>query len=69
VQVQPAIELALSHPGPVLIDFQVEEYENTYPMVPPATALRDTVDSPYKPEDAGPRVKIQTGEPATAGRR
>jgi acetolactate synthase I/II/III large subunit len=51
-QVQPSIDLALSHPGPVLIDFQVEEYENTFPMVPPGAALQQTVDSPYKLEDA-----------------
>jgi acetolactate synthase-1/2/3 large subunit len=47
-QVQSSIDLALSHPGPVLIDFQVEEYENTYPMVPPGAALQQTVDSPYQ---------------------
>jgi acetolactate synthase-1/2/3 large subunit len=51
-QVQSSIDLALSHPGPVLIDFQVEEYENTFPMVPPGAALQQTVDSPYKLEDA-----------------
>ena len=50
VQVAGSIEAALAHPGPVLIDFQVDEYENTYPMVPPATALADTVDSPYGAE-------------------
>jgi acetolactate synthase I/II/III large subunit len=47
-QVQSSIDLALSHPGPVLIDFQVEEYENTFPMVPPGAALQQTVDSPYQ---------------------
>jgi acetolactate synthase I/II/III large subunit len=51
-QVQASIGLALSHPGPVLIDFQVEEYENTFPMVPPGAALQQTVDSPYKRADA-----------------
>jgi acetolactate synthase-1/2/3 large subunit len=51
-QVQSSIDLALSHPGPVLIDFQVEEYENTFPMVPPGAALQQTVDSPYTLEDA-----------------
>ena len=47
-QVQSSIDLALAHPGPVLIDFQVEEYENTFPMVPPGAALQQTVDSPYQ---------------------
>jgi acetolactate synthase-1/2/3 large subunit len=56
-QVQSSIDLALNHPGPVLIDFQVEEYENTFPMVPPGAALQQTVDSPYKAEDARVREK------------
>jgi acetolactate synthase-1/2/3 large subunit len=47
-QVNSAIESALAHPGPVLIDFQVEEYENTFPMVPPGASLQETVDSPYE---------------------
>ncbi|HXH21847.1 MAG TPA: biosynthetic-type acetolactate synthase large subunit [Dehalococcoidia bacterium] len=60
-QVRGAIDAALNHPGPVLIDFQVEEYENTYPMVPPATALKDTVDSPYTYEDIRPRERERAG--------
>ena len=32
----------------MLIDFQVEEYENTFPMVPPGASLQDTIDSPYE---------------------
>jgi acetolactate synthase-1/2/3 large subunit len=34
-EVEPVIEQALAHPGPVFIDFQVRETENCYPMVPP----------------------------------
>ncbi|HWO72835.1 MAG TPA: thiamine pyrophosphate-dependent enzyme, partial [Dehalococcoidia bacterium] len=60
-QVQTSIDEALSYAGPVLIDFQVEEYENTFPMVPPGAALQQTVDSPYRPED----VRI----PAAGGAR
>jgi acetolactate synthase-1/2/3 large subunit len=56
-QVQSSIDLALSHPGPVLIDFQVEEYENTFPMVPPGAALQQTVDSPYQ---QGAQTRIPT---------
>jgi acetolactate synthase-1/2/3 large subunit len=58
-QVQSSIDAALNHPGPVLIDFQVEEYENTFPMVPPGAALQQTVDSPYRAEDA--RVREMGG--------
>jgi len=45
-QVEPAIEKALRHPGPVLIDFQVEQLENCYPMVPPGASLAETIDQP-----------------------
>ena len=47
-QVQSGIDEALGHSGPVLIDFQVDEYENTFPMVPPGASLQETVDSPYE---------------------
>ncbi len=33
-EVEPVLEQAFSHPGPVLIDFVVKETENCYPMVP-----------------------------------
>jgi len=45
-QVESAIERALRHPGPVLIDFQVEQMENCYPMVPPGASLAETIDQP-----------------------
>ena len=48
VQVQSAIDDAMAYAGPVLIDFQVEELENTFPMVPPGASLQETVDSPYE---------------------
>jgi acetolactate synthase-1/2/3 large subunit len=47
-RVQSAIDDALAYRGPMLIDFQVEEMENTYPMVPPGASLQETVDSPYE---------------------
>jgi len=33
-EVEPILEKALSHPGPVVVDFRVRETENCYPMVP-----------------------------------
>ena len=33
-EVEPVLEKALAHPGPVIIDFRVAETENCYPMVP-----------------------------------
>jgi acetolactate synthase-1/2/3 large subunit len=45
-EVESAIDKALAHPGPVIIDFEVEEAENTYPMMPPGASLAETVDQP-----------------------
>ncbi len=42
-QVEPAINEALSHRGAVLVDFQVEEEENVYPMVAPGAPLYDMI--------------------------
>jgi len=54
LQVASAIEKAMSHPGPVLIDFVVEEDENCYPMVPPGAALDETIDLPARaPQEVG----------------
>jgi acetolactate synthase-1/2/3 large subunit len=45
-QVESAIEKALQHPGPVLIDFEVEQHEDTFPAMPPGASLSETVDQP-----------------------
>jgi acetolactate synthase-1/2/3 large subunit len=42
----PAIERAMEHQGPFLIDFQVEPEENVYPMVPPGAALAEILERP-----------------------
>jgi acetolactate synthase-1/2/3 large subunit len=44
--VESAIEKALQHPGPVLIDFEVEQHEDTFPAMPPGASLSETVDRP-----------------------
>jgi acetolactate synthase-1/2/3 large subunit len=44
--VESSIEAALRHPGAVVIDFQVEEAEDCYPMMPPGVSLSDTIDQP-----------------------
>ena len=46
LQVESAIDRAMQHPGPVLIDFVVDEDENCYPMVPPGASLQETIDQP-----------------------
>jgi len=45
-EVEPVIRRALEHKGPVVIDFQVKQDENCYPMVPPGASLDETVDLP-----------------------
>ena len=44
--VESSIEAALRHPGAVLLDFEVEDIENCYPMMPPGVSLSDTIDQP-----------------------
>ncbi len=55
-QVEPAIEDALRHPGPVLIDFEVEQEEDLYPAMPPGASLAETIDQP-KFEEQPEKVK------------
>jgi acetolactate synthase-1/2/3 large subunit len=48
--VESTIDAALQHPGAVLIDFQVEDVEDCYPMMPPGVSLSDTIDQPQVSE-------------------
>ncbi|MFH1297580.1 MAG: biosynthetic-type acetolactate synthase large subunit [Bacteroidota bacterium] len=45
----PAIEKAMEHDGPFLIDFVVESEENVFPIVPPGATLVQSIEMP-KPE-------------------
>jgi acetolactate synthase-1/2/3 large subunit len=51
-EVVPAIEQAVEHEGPFLIDFMVEPEENVYPMVPPGASLVETIEAPKKKVEA-----------------
>ena len=46
LMVTGAIERAMAHQGPFLIDFQVEPEENIYPMVRPGAALAEMFEQP-----------------------
>jgi acetolactate synthase-1/2/3 large subunit len=59
-KVVPAIQKAMKHDGPFLIDFVVEPEENVYPMVAPGSALADILDDPRK------KVKIKVQPRATS---
>jgi len=45
-EVIPAIEQAMSHQGPFIIDFMIEPEENVYPMVPPGASLAEVLEEP-----------------------
>jgi acetolactate synthase-1/2/3 large subunit len=47
-EVLPAIQQAMDHDGPFLIDFMVEPEENVYPMVPPGAAVAQFIEEPKK---------------------
>ncbi|MDZ7729197.1 MAG: thiamine pyrophosphate-dependent enzyme [Dehalococcoidia bacterium] len=45
-EVVPAIQAARAHQGPILIDFQIDQEENVWPMVPAGAALNETIEAP-----------------------
>jgi len=52
-QARPAIEEALAHDGPVVIDFRVEQEENVYPMVPAGGSISEMIRRPVPSERKG----------------
>jgi len=54
-EVVPAIEEAMAHDGPFLIDFMVEPEESVYPMVPPGAAVAEFIEEPKREVPAWPR--------------
>ena len=45
-----AIREAMAHPGPVLVDFVVEEEENVYPMIPAGMSTKELLEEPLAEE-------------------
>lgn len=45
-EVAGAIREARAHKGPILVDFQVDQEENVWPMVPAGAALSETIEAP-----------------------
>jgi acetolactate synthase-1/2/3 large subunit len=54
-EIRPAIEQAMAHDGPFLINFMVEPEENVYPFVPPGAAIHKFIEQPKKEVSAWPR--------------
>lgn len=48
VQVVSAIQKAMEHDGPFLIDFRIEPEENVYPMVAPGASLAEPIENPER---------------------
>ena len=45
-EVPLAIREARAHKGPVLLDFQIDQEENVWPMVPAGASLAETIEAP-----------------------
>jgi acetolactate synthase-1/2/3 large subunit len=54
-EVLPAIERAMEHEGPFLIDFKIEPEENVFPMVPPGASSAEFIEAPKKEVSVWPR--------------
>ncbi|MBI4310782.1 MAG: acetolactate synthase large subunit, partial [Chloroflexi bacterium] len=50
-QVSAAIEEAMAHDGPALIDFVVDPEENVYPMIPPGESVNELMEEPSPSEE------------------
>ena len=45
-QVNAAIERAMLHPGPVIVDFVIENDDNVYPMIPAGMSIQQLIEEP-----------------------
>ena len=45
-EVLPAVDEARTHPGPVVVDFRVEQEDTVYPMVPAGADLHAMIRRP-----------------------
>ena len=50
-EIRDAVREAMDCPGPVLIDFMVEEEENVYPMIPAGKSVEDLIEEPIQVEE------------------
>ena len=45
-QVNSAVERAMLHPGPVIVDFVIENDDNVYPMIPAGMSIQQLIEEP-----------------------
>ena len=51
-QLRDALQAAVDHPGPYLLNVMVTPFENVYPMVPAGGAINEMVLAPPTPVEA-----------------
>jgi acetolactate synthase-1/2/3 large subunit len=57
-QVAAAIQDAMAHDGPVIVDFVVDPEENVYPMIPAGESIKELIE---EPEELGATPQIKPG--------
>jgi len=57
-QVTAAIQDAMAHDGPVIVDFVVDPEENVYPFIPPGESIKELIEAP---EELGATPQIKPG--------
>ena len=57
-QVTAAIQDAMAHDGPVIVDFVVDPEENVYPFIPPGESIKQLIE---EPEELGATPQIKPG--------
>ena len=45
-EVNAAVERAMLHPGPVIVDFVIENDDNVYPMIPAGMSIQQLIEEP-----------------------
>ena len=45
-EVKSAVERAMLHPGPVIVDFVIENDDNVYPMIPAGMSIQQLIEEP-----------------------
>lgn len=66
-EVEPVLKEGLKHKGPVLIDVEIDPYENCYPMIPAGGAqhemmLEDPPELNRAKKGGAPKRKVDEGE-------
>ena len=58
-QVSSAVERAMLHPGPVIVDFIVENDDNVYPMIPAGMSIDQLIEEPAPAPTATPAPALE----------